>query len=674
MVDSRFTVLGIPTLAPVAAGTVYAAPAPGNPCTANIPMTLVNGVATGTLPYGSWTITGSLNNLAGDHASESVNVAGATMTADALIIPDTSSCANTGLVALTVQSKNIYSLLTNLLSVGTVRATRAPTSTCAAATVDFTVAAGLAGGNLSYGDWTFTTVNNGQTATATATISSPVTVPVTLTVDDLTTTCQNNGSVALTVNTKNIFTQISTLLSAGTVTATRTATSSCASTTASIPIVAGLGAATLSYGDWTFSTTVNGQTATGTATISTALPTPVTLTVTDTSTSCGSNGLVAFTVQSTNTNSGLLSLLNAGTIVATRAATASCPALTQNVSYVAGVALATLSYGDWTFVTSNGTSTVTAVATVNSPLQLNVTLNFQDNSTSCDNSGGVALTVNTKNTLSLVTTPLASGTVTATRAATSTCAATTQSIPITNGSGSGTLTYGDWTFSVTNAGLTATGSATINSATAVPVTLQMLDNSCPTLTAPITLTVNQSASIYGTLSTGTITSGTVTATRAAQGACGVITQTFPVTSGSASGSLPFGSWTLSLNGASPYSAWPTASVTTTTALARTVTSAASCSASTTAVTITVKAPLLTSLTGTLRATMTGNGSVCQPIGASTTASMTLNILSLLLQGNVTMNLLPGTYTFSMDGRTTSGTAPTLTVPGGTTTATLTVSN
>src|SRR5206468_27786 len=124
-----------------------------NPCTANIPMTLVNGVATGTLPYGKWTITGSLDNLAGDHASESVNVAGATVTADTLLIPDTSSCANTGLVGLTVQSQNIFTHLQTLLSTGTVRATRAPTSTCAAATVDFSLLAGLAAGNLSYGDW-----------------------------------------------------------------------------------------------------------------------------------------------------------------------------------------------------------------------------------------------------------------------------------------------------------------------------------------------------------------------------------------------------------------------------------------------------------------------------------------------------------------------------------------
>jgi hypothetical protein len=253
--------------------------------------------------------------------------------------------------------------------------------------------------------------------------------------------------------------------------------------------------------------------------------------------------------------------------------------------------------------------------------------------------------------------------VTATRPATSTCSvpATVTFQTVAGGLLSGNIAYGNWTFTSG----TASTTKTINAGT-TSVTLTINDSSCPTFTAPVTLTANQSATIYGTTTYANLTSGTITAARAAQGACAATTQSISFSSGVGSANQGFGTWTFSVNGQSAATSWPSLSVSTTGALSTTVTVAASCSSTLTPVTITVKDSLLTSLTGTLRATMQGDGTVCQPTGASTTTSLAITGLLGLLSGNVSMNLLPGTYVFSVDGHTTASSTPaTLTVPGST---------
>jgi hypothetical protein len=239
----------------------------------------------------------------------------------------------------------------------------------------------------------------------------------------------------------------------------------------------------------------------------------------------------------------------------------------------------------------------------------------------------------------------------------------------------GNTAYGNWNFSAAASLLSGpvTASLTVGGSTA---TIALTDSGCPSVSAPITLTAKQSATIYGTTTSANLTSGTITATRTASGGCSATTQSVPFTSGTATATLPYGNWTFAVNGASAATTWPALNITTSGALNATVTTAASCLSTPTNVNITVKdASLLTALTGTLRATMVGNGTVCQPAGASTSTPLVLSVLNGVLGLPVSMsNLLPGTYLFSVDGHSTTSSNPgSLALPGSTTALTLTVS-
>jgi len=163
-------------------------------------------------------------------------------------------------------------------------------------------------------------------------------------------------------------------------------------------------------------------------------------------------------------------------------------------------------------------------------------------------------------TLGLADQPGLGATVTGTRATNATC-----SIPVTTtfstsgvtGLLNGPIAYGSWTFTSPTSAGTATATATVASGLS-SVTLTASDTSCPNITAPLSLAVKQSATVYGVTSTANVPSGTITAARAANGACGATTATFTVSGGSLTGSptLPYGVWTLSLNGSSAFSSWP----------------------------------------------------------------------------------------------------------------------
>jgi hypothetical protein len=246
---------------------------------------------------------------------------------------------------------------------------------------------------------------------------------------------------------------------------------------------------------------------------------------------------------------------------------------------------------------------------------------------------------------------------------------------IAGGLFTGNTAYGNWTFTASASLLSGpvSASATVGSGTTL---IKLTDSGCPSISAPVTLTANQAATIYGILSTANLTSGTITATRAASGGCTATSQSIPIGSnGTASATLPYGSWTFAVNGMSPSTSWPSLNITTTSPQSTTATAAASCSSTPTGVTITVKdSSLLSTLTGTLRATMVGNGTVCQPAGASTTTPLVLSVVNGLLGLGDPMTLLPGTYTFSVVGHTGTSSPASLTVPGSPTTLTLTVTS
>jgi hypothetical protein len=356
-VNSQATVLGAPMLTPLAAGTVVAVPANGNPCTTTIPLTLQSGIVTGTLPYGNWTITASMNNLAGNSNSMSLAVNSPATNGGFLNIVDTSSCANTGVVALTVQSKNLIDLVTNLLSSGTVTATRAATSTCAAASTGFPISLGLGGGNLSYGTWTFSYGN----ASATVTVNSGVSVPVTLTATTSTTCPTTTGVTNVSANSAVAVPSGTASVAwgsgvTGTVVATPAAGNPC---TGSIPLTyaAGKYSGSLPYGTWVLTGTLpDGASGTSSVTLN-AASVPATLAVTD---NCGGAPTVGFKVQK-----GLLGIV-AANITATRTATATCstPVTTTFTSLAGGLLNAPIAYGQWNFtgaVLLGGTATGSAL-------------------------------------------------------------------------------------------------------------------------------------------------------------------------------------------------------------------------------------------------------------------------------------------------------------------------
>jgi prepilin-type N-terminal cleavage/methylation domain-containing protein len=356
-VNSQASVLGVPMLTPLASGTVVAVPASGNPCTTTIPLTLQSGIVTGTLPYGNWTITASMNNLAGNSNSMSLAVNAGATNGGFLNIVDTSSCANTGLVALTVQSKNLIDLVTNLLSTGTVTATRAAASTCAGTSTTFPISLGLGGGNLSYGTWTFTYGN----ASATATISSGLSLPVVLTATT-STTCPTSMGVANVSANSAVAVPSGTASVAwgsgitGTVLATPATGNPC---TGSVPLTYASNkySGSLPYGTWVLTGTLpDGASGTSSVTVN-AASVPATLAVID---NCGGAPTVGFKVQK-----GLLGIV-AANITATRTATATCstPVTTTFTSLVGGLLNAPIAYGQWNFtgtVLLGGTATGSAL-------------------------------------------------------------------------------------------------------------------------------------------------------------------------------------------------------------------------------------------------------------------------------------------------------------------------
>jgi prepilin-type N-terminal cleavage/methylation domain-containing protein len=360
-VNSQASVLGVPFYTPLASGTVIAVPATGNPCTTTIPLTLQSGVATGTLPYGNWTLTASMNNLAGNANSTSVSVNSGATNAGFLNIVDTSSCANTGLVALTVQSKNLIDLVTNLLSSGTVTATRAATSTCAATTTTFPISLGLGGGNLSYGDWTFTYGNS----SAVATINSGISLPIVLTSTTSSVCPTTTGTVNVSANSA-VTVPAGTASVAwgsggvtGTVVATPAGGNPCTGPI-TLTYASNKFSGSLPYGTWTLTGTL-ADGATGTSTVNmNAASVPATLAVTD---NCGGSRTISVNYQS------LLGNLLGSTVTATRATSASCstPVTTQFTTLLLNLFSGPIAYGNWTFNASNGLSASTTInSTTNS--------------------------------------------------------------------------------------------------------------------------------------------------------------------------------------------------------------------------------------------------------------------------------------------------------------------
>jgi hypothetical protein len=361
-----------------------------------------------------------------------------------------------------------------------------------------------------------------------------------------------------------------------------------------------------------------------------------------------------------------LTALVAGTVVATPAAGNPCSILSLPV--VAGVATGSLPYGSWNLSVTTSGGTASESVTINGTVTSPATLNILD-TRSCANTGLVTLTVNAQNLLSLLTSLLSSGTVTATRAATATCAATTQTINILAGLGTANLSYGDWTFTSG----TASATATISSPLTVAVNLTVDDTSCPAISGPVTLTANTKTTVLGITTTVPLASGTITATRTANGSCTAQTQAFTVTAGTATGTLPYGTWTFAVTspsgGASYTGSWPTATVSSSAGTSATVSLLGSCSTTPTTVSVGVKQRILglnlDMAAGTLRATMTANGA-CQPA---------TSVTSLIVLGHTSISLLPGTWTFSVDGLSPYSSTPAsaaVTVPGATTTANLVV--
>ena len=487
--------------------------------------------------------------------------------------------------------------------------------------------------------------------------------------------------VGLAVTTQVTVAGVTTVeaLASGTVTANRVADGACEALIQTFPVVAGVAAGTLPYGDWTFTVTSPYPAVSLSGTWpSLTLNSPGTVNVAlSIAGSCPSDsGLVALTVNTKTTVLGITTTLPlvSGTVTATRTANGACyPATTQTFGVLAGVAVGALPYGDWTFAvtTPSGSSSSTGSwpsATIDTALSVPVTLNIAGSCAS--NSGPVALTVNTKTTVAGVTTttPLASGTVTATRTANGACfPATTQTLSVVAGVASGTLPYGDWTFAVTSpsGGSSYTGSwpsATIDSPASVPVTVSLLGTCAASGSGPVSLTVNTKATVYGVTTTTAVSSGTVTATRTANLPCfTATTQTLTVSGGTASGSLPYGDWTLSLNGSSAFTSWPAATINSSSNTPLTVSALLSCSTTPTTVNFNVQQKVLVNIplvAGTLRATMASNGA-CQPA---------VSVTGLVAAGIAQLSLLPGTWTFSVDGYTFVSSVPASVTASGTTTA------
>lgn len=260
--------------------------------------------------------------------------------------------------------------------------------------------------------------------------------------------------------------------------------------------------------------------------------------------------------------------LEVGTVTANRLASGACEAMMKTFPIVNGVGVGSLPYGDWTFtVTTPSTATSVSGSWPTVSLQSGVTtpVNLQVLGNCTDTSGLVTLTVNSQTTLAglTVSLPLAAGTVTAFRPADGPCRpAKTILLPVVAGLATGTLPYGDWTFSVTSptASTSVTGSwptKTISSALAVSVPINIV-GSCPTSTALVTVNVDDASSILPP------TGWTVTASRPASLGCAAKTITVGTTvAGAVVKAMEGGTWTFTVNGKTlpSGSSWPTVNIT-----------------------------------------------------------------------------------------------------------------
>jgi type II secretory pathway pseudopilin PulG len=367
----------------------------------------------------------------------------------------------------------------------------------------------------------------------------------------------NTGTALVTVTTQTVIAgvTVATPLLSGEVLVTPTGSNVCAARTLSV--VSGVVVATLPYGEWNFSATTSAGSAFATANLNSAVQLPVALNIVD-SLSCSNSSPV--TVHVSTDLLGTTGVLASGTVVATRAASAGCPSVTQNLDVVAGVATGTLSYGTWTFSSSSGGATATATATISSPSSVNVDLNIDDDFVPvCNNTGLVTLTVEQKNLISGLLSTLSSATVTATRTATTGCPAVTQTINWVLGQAAVSLSYGDWTFTTTTSAGTASATATIDSPLSLGVKLTVNDTSTPACAATTPVTLNIKKRVLGIDTV--LGTGSVTATRTAAGtsclAAAPVTASIGLT-GVATLNLPPGTWQIKVNNATlATGSWPT---------------------------------------------------------------------------------------------------------------------
>lgn len=171
---------------------------------------------------------------------------------------------------------------------------------------------------------------------------------------------------------------------------------------------------------------------------------------------------------------------------------------------------------------------------------------------------------------------------------------------------------------------------------------------CPTFEAPATIAVN---TVYpGGAATDSVPTGTGTlrATRAAFGPCTAKTVELDVVKGRATGSLGYGAWLLTLEGASPVTQWPVVVVTSTSGVSAIANAAGTCPTAKTRVTVTAtNRPLLGLLptpliSGRVTATPVARSAPCQPTAAVP--------VQLDLLGRGFAELAPGTWTFTVVGR------------------------
>lgn len=174
---------------------------------------------------------------------------------------------------------------------------------------------------------------------------------------------------------------------------------------------------------------------------------------------------------------------------------------------------------------------------------------------------------------------------------------------------------------------------------------------CPSFEAPATVAVNM---VYpGGRATDSVPTGngTLRATRAAFGPCATKTVELDVSNGRATGPLGYGAWLIALEGASPVSQWPVLAVTSTSGVSTIVNAAGTCPTGKTRVAVRATNKPLLGLLGTpvisgkVTAAPVAEDAPCQPTAAVP--------IQLDLLGRGSAELAPGTWTFSVVGRSLS---------------------